>query len=384
MIKKLNGLVITYCYPPYNSPESFITFKFLDALSKEINLTLVKPEIEKKNINFKFSQNIKIKEINVRIPPLINFLLNLKRLPLRPDRFLLYYPMFKNTLSKINIPKFDFVMTRSQFHSVHLLGLFLKKKYNIQWLASFSDPWYDNPVQKKVPFFDNVSFFLQKKVFEKTDLNMFPLEELMTHFNNQIKKDIKKNSLIVPHSIKKIKFGDNKRSNTIRFFGKIYAGRKIKNALIALTNIIELYKNIDVEFFVDNDFFISQKPLIEEFKKIKFIRYLNYEDYLKKLNQSLVLLLIDLDEDYGKLFFQSKMVDYIQSLRPILHIGKSETYNKKLVLESNGMSCLNNPINIFRTLEKLIQSEKKYKPNNKLLSLFNSNNIAQKVIKKIK
>ena len=56
----------------------------------------------------------------------------------------------------MNINKFDFFMTRSQFHTSHLLGLYLKN-YNLPWYAHFSDPWYNNPVQKRIPLFDTLS-----------------------------------------------------------------------------------------------------------------------------------------------------------------------------------------------------------------------------------
>ena len=55
-------------------------------------------------------------------------------------------------------------MTRSQFHTSHLLGLYLKKKITIcLGMLIFSDPWYNNPVQKRIPFFDTLSLKMQQK-----------------------------------------------------------------------------------------------------------------------------------------------------------------------------------------------------------------------------
>jgi hypothetical protein len=126
MKNKIKGLVLTYCYPPFKSPESNVTFRLLNSLSKFIDITVLRPQydlFEKKN-----PENSYLKEIKVETPEIINKFLNIKRLPIRPDRFIFYYPSFRNYLSKMDLSNFDFFMTRSQFHSNHLLDLFLKKK----------------------------------------------------------------------------------------------------------------------------------------------------------------------------------------------------------------------------------------------------------------
>ncbi len=382
MKKRLRALIITYCYPPYSSPESYVTYKLLNSLSSFCDVTLLKPSYN----NLKPSKlKNNFHTIDVKIPYLLDYLLNFKRLPIRPDRFIFYYPVFKKELSKIKINDFDFVMTRSQFHSTHLLGLFLKKKYGIKWLAHFSDPWHKNPVQRKVPIFDSLSHRWQNLVLKNTDLNTFPLSNLMNFFNNQITTNIKKKSIIVPHSL--LDFKNNKKISkqfVIRYFGKIYAGRKIKNTLIALTKLIKNYDKAKVEFYVDEDFFENNKHLIHNFKKIKFLKYLEFNEYFKTINESSILILIDIDEVYGNLFFQSKLVDYLQSRRPILHIGRSNTYNKKIITESNGISCLNDPIEIYNSIEHIIGNIEKFKCNTSLINSFTSKNVASNLFKNIK
>ena len=43
MKQKLNGLVITYCYPPYESPESLVTFKLVNSIGTRSNITILRP-----------------------------------------------------------------------------------------------------------------------------------------------------------------------------------------------------------------------------------------------------------------------------------------------------------------------------------------------------
>ena len=39
LMKKRVTLIITYCYPPYSSPESYITYKLLNSLSSFCDIT---------------------------------------------------------------------------------------------------------------------------------------------------------------------------------------------------------------------------------------------------------------------------------------------------------------------------------------------------------
>ena len=132
MKKKKKGLVITYCFPPLPSPESFITSKLVYGLSEKIDLDILTLEYKKSDkveINLNKFFKTKIRIIRIKIPRIIEILLNLPRLPIRPDRFLLLYPIFKLKLkNEIKLDEYDFFFTRSQFHSTHLLGLYLKKK----------------------------------------------------------------------------------------------------------------------------------------------------------------------------------------------------------------------------------------------------------------
>ncbi len=385
MKQKLNGLVITYCYPPYESPESLVTFKLVNSMGKRSNITILRPNFWNNGKNFVYFKNKRINEIKVDIPKYIQKILEIKRLPIRPDRFLLFYPFFIRELKKMNINKFDFFMTRSQFHTSHLLGLYLKKNYNLPWYAHFSDPWYDNPVQKRIPFFDSLSLRMQRKVISGSDFNSFPLKELRDYFSIQNKFNIKSKSIVIPHTLNKVSSQKIKlKKNVIRFFGKIYAGRKVKNSLIAITNLINDNIKISSEFFVDDDFFLNYPHLIKKFNQIKFFRYLSYDKYLKKLKSSSALILIDIDEDYGNLFFQSKLVDYLESLRPILHIGKTTTYNKKIILKSNGMSCHNDPVQIYQSLKMLLANLDKYSPDKKILESFSSDKVSLNLINHIK
>ena len=116
----------------------------------------------------------------------------------------------------------------------------------------------------------------------------------------------------------------------------------------------------------------------------KFKRYVNVLKCLELMKKTTLLLLIDVDQNYGKIFFQSKLVDYIGSKNMILHLGKSNTFNKRLILENNGFSCQNNIKSITNTLKKIIKIQPKFKPNKKTLDKYKIENVSKKFCKDIK
>ena len=68
----------------------------------------------------------------------------------------------------------------------------------------------------------------------------------------------------------------------------------------------------------------------------------------------------------------------------ILHLGKSNTFNKRLILENNGFSCQNNIKTITNTLKKIIKIQPKFKPNKKTLDKYKIENVSKKFCKDIK
>ena len=380
---KKKALIITFCYPPYPSPESYITLKFVNELSKNVDLEVLTLESFGEKNNHYIENNITCHR--VQIPSFIKWIINLPRLPLRPDRFILTLFFFKKKLNSLDLDKFDIFFTRSQFHSSHILGLFLKSHFpNKKWLASFSDPWSKNMFQKKIPFFSNLSQRIEKKVMEKADYLIFPLEALKKHFDKLYK--INKKALIVNHSFENFKIPKKTTDDyfTIRYFGKIYAERNIFPLLDSVISLIKENKKVNFEIFIDNDFILQNKNKLEFYKKyIKIGTYVRTYEYLKLIKSSDLLIVLDGDSQDVNLFFQSKLVDYLGSENMILHIGSADTLNRKITLKCNGASCKNNSKEITTCLKKIIENKNKFKPNKVFIQQFKAENVIKKFIKQL-
>ena len=69
--------------------------------------------------------------------------------------------------------KIDFIITTGPPHSTHLIGLEIRKKFKIKWIADFRDPWtevYYNNLFKRNKRSDLKDKTLEKTVLEKADI----------------------------------------------------------------------------------------------------------------------------------------------------------------------------------------------------------------------
>ena len=74
-----------------------------------------------------------------------------------------------NYLKNNNI---DVIITTGPPHSLHLIGLALKKKTGVKWISDFRDPWTDIDYFHQLPLSEKSKekhFFLEKEVLEKSD-----------------------------------------------------------------------------------------------------------------------------------------------------------------------------------------------------------------------
>ena len=76
----------------------------------------------------------------------------------------------KKIISRENI---DIIITTGPPHSSHLIGLELKKKFNVSWIADFRDPWTElfyNKLFYRTPIAKSIDQKLEQKVLNNADL----------------------------------------------------------------------------------------------------------------------------------------------------------------------------------------------------------------------
>ncbi len=219
---------------------------------------------------------------------------------------------------------FDVLITSGPPHSMHLIGLKIKKECDVHWIADFRDPW--------VGFFQNESLpmikgtkrkheQLQECVLKTADRVVVTAPSLAKEFEKHTKAiSVFTNGYeqILPQS------KNNKEA-------MVYAG-----SLKAQQNPILLWEAIS-ELAQENNDFASQFTLeiygkvaesvkedVRRFGIEKWVRFLGYQSKMeldKRLPHAKVLLLLGIDMPNTHNIIHGKLFEYMAANRPVLGIG---------------------------------------------------------------
>lgn len=224
----------------------------------------------------------------------------------------------------------NLVVSTGPPHSMHLIGLGLKKKLGVKWIADFRDPW------------TNIDFFKELKLSSRADKKHHRLEqEVLDNADGivAIGKGVIKNLLeipektpltIIPNGFDENDFDEiaplKKDGFTIAHFGSINKTRNPEGLWDALVKLKkddpDLANNIKVKLFGKVDYYV-----FENIKKlgisdlIERIDYLPHDQMIQELvNTDLLLLMINRVENADRIS-TGKIFEYIGSGRPILGLG---------------------------------------------------------------
>ncbi len=281
----------------------------------------------------------------------------------------------KKYLSEHNI---DAIITSGPPHSLHLIGLELKKDLNIKWISDFRDPWTEIDYFEQLPLTKKSiqkHQQLEQKVLEKSDAVLVigkTMKERFINFSKNIyvitngfDSDVKTDTLLLDKKF------------TITHVGLMNADR----------NPISLWKAIS-EISKENDAFAADYQIqfvgkiapevhdcLEEYhiKNIIDIGYVSHQEVTKYQQKSQVLLLAVNNVKSAKGVITGKIFEYLQAKRPILAIGPTNGDLAEILKETNSGIIVN--FNDVENLKKEILHLYASFIKGNLVS--NSNNIEQ-------
>jgi len=238
------------------------------------------------------------------------------------------------------------IITTGPPHSLHLIGLGLKEKLNIQWIADFRDPW------------TNIVYHKALKLSEKSEQKHKELEHKVLNLADQIivtspstKKEF---SAITSKPIEVITNGydveqiekqplDQKFS--LAHIGSFLSERNPRILWKAIREIIKENPDFKRDFELKLIGIVSQEvyDTIKEFRLESFVKnlgYLSHKDSIIEQRKSQVLLLIESDSEETKMILPGKLYEYMASHRPILAIANENSDIKDIIIPTNtGVFC---------------------------------------------
>ena len=237
--------------------------------------------------------------------------------------------------------KIDTIITSGPPHSLHLIGLELKRKLNLNWIADFRDPWTTIGYHKALKlsnFTEKKHKKLEQKVLNAADTIIVTSKTTKQEFQSLTNKPIEviTNGFDVENVEKQTM--DSKFS--LAHIGSFLSDRNPEILWESLSELIneipDFHKNLEIKLIGK----ISQEVLdtISEFKLNNFLNNLGYVSHSEAIAQqrkSQVLLLIEINSSETKSIIPGKLFEYMVSERPIIGIGPKGSDFQEIITSTN-------------------------------------------------
>ncbi|GGC87574.1 glycosyl transferase family 1 [Flavobacterium lutivivi] len=259
-----------------------------------------------------------------------------------PDaRFLWVKPSVHYLKKYIEENQIDTIVTSGPPHSLHLIGLQLKKELGVKWFADFRDPWTTIGYHKALKlssYAEKKHKALEKEVLNSADTIIVTSKTTKAEFQVITSKPIE--VITNGYDVEKVTKQPLDEKFTLAHIGSFLSDR---NPKILWQAIQELTKeNMDFK----NDFQLkllgatSQEVLdtINEFQLGDFVLnlgYVSHQEAVEHQRKSQVLLLIEINSEDTKSIIPGKVFEYIVSERPIVAIGPKDSDFAEIITSTN-------------------------------------------------
>ena len=295
-----------------------------------------------------FSKNVTQKISSGIIPAvkkqtyLQRFLLWIRGNVFIPDaRYLWVKPSVAYLKKYILENQIETIVTSGPPHSLHLIGLHLKKELNVKWFADFRDPWTTIGYHKSL----RLSSFAEKKhkqlefeVLNSADTIIVTSKTTKEEFKALTSRPIEviTNGYDVENIPKQIL--DEKF--TLAHIGSFLSERNPKLLWEVVSELINENQSFATHFELKLIGKVSQEILdsiaiVQLESYVNNLGYVSHQEALEHQRKSQVLLLIEIDSPQTKSIIPGKIYEYLVSERPIIAIGPKDSDFAEIITSTN-------------------------------------------------
>ncbi|NHN24355.1 glycosyltransferase family 4 protein [Flavobacterium jejuense] len=239
------------------------------------------------------------------------------------------------------------VITTGPPHSLHLIGLQLKKELNIKWITDFRDPWTTIGYHKQLKLSNWAAKkheALEKEVLNSCDTIIVTSENTKKEFKALSNQRIE--VITNGYDFEKVAKKPMDTQFTLAHIGSFLSERNPKILWQSLSELILENRSFAENFQLKLIGAVSNEVLesIEKYNLQTFVHHLGYvshEEALQQQKSSQVLLLVEIDSEETKCIIPGKLFEYMVSERPIIAIGPNATDFEKIIKETNSGSFFN-------------------------------------------
>lgn len=239
--------------------------------------------------------------------------------------------------------KFDAVITTGPPHSMHLIGLKLKRKTGIKWLADFRDPWSTWEFLDVLPMHSLVRKRhqkLEKEVLSEADA----VVTISPTFQDEIQKIANREVKLITNGFDGTDLPDDFRPypDIQEDFHLVYTGiiDSIRDPLPFLEAFKAVFQGHALKATLTFVGKVSEK-IIESIQKDPWLEehvvlagYVSHQEVFAFYEKAHLLLLILTNTKNAKGNIPGKLFEYIATQRPIIALGDPQGDSAKIIREA--------------------------------------------------
>lgn len=250
-------------------------------------------------------------------------------------------PSVKYLQGVIKKESIDTIITTGPPHSVHLIGLGLKKNNDLRWIADFRDPWTSIGYHKKLKLTKSSQekhLQLESKVLNSADCIVVTSNTTKKEFSNITDKPIK----VITNGYDGVRESKQQLDSgfTISHIGSLLTGRNPKALWRALQELTE--ENLDFKKALVLELMgVVSKDVLQTIHSyglepyVRLAGYVSHDKAVLKQQSSQVLLMVEIDSEETKGIIPGKFFEYMKAKRPILGIGPKGWEVAEMISETN-------------------------------------------------
>ncbi len=233
------------------------------------------------------------------------------------------------------------IITSGPPHSLHLIGLELKRKLNVKWVADFRDPWTTIGYHKALKlseFAASKHKQLESKVLKTADLILVTSPTTRAEFKQITSKPIE--VITNGYDIEKIGNQILDKKFSLAHIGSFLSERNPRILWESISELIRENSLFASHFQLKLIGAVSQEVIdsIALFQLQNYVLnlgYVSHDEAIIHQKKSQVLLLIEIDSEDTKSIIPGKLFEYMVSERPIIGVGPKESDFAQIIIDTN-------------------------------------------------
>lgn len=222
----------------------------------------------------------------------------------------------------------DTVITTSPPHSTQLIGLKLKQKLAVKWIADLRDPWTDIYYYnhfKHTPLARSIDKRMERMVVENSDLIITVSEDFKRIFVEKSKQDIASKTIVIPNGFDEQDFAVRpvclETEKVLTYIGTISDAYDVSGLITALSGLSAPMKSRLKIRFVGNVPVSVEQKFTSTGLSIEFTGYVEHSKSVEYMLLSDMLLLVIPKVKNNGGILPGKVFEYLAAQKPILAVG---------------------------------------------------------------